>query len=392
MSPPLHRRCLERVTAAVASALADGPVPGAVLGVDTPQGRWLQTVGSGLAEDTVLRLSSLTKPVLAVATLAAAQDGVLSLDDPVDRWLPELAAPRVLRHPGAALDDTVPCEHRTTVEDLLTMRLGTGFAFEQPDSTVAAAAQRARLGWGPPVPTDVPHTPDAWVQELAALPLMEQPGRWWRYGTAFSLLGVLLARAEGRDLPSVLQARVTGPLGMADTGFHVDVTTRHRLVDCLVWPGEGEAGVLDPAQGSAWATPPSFPDGAGGLVGTAGDVLDLGRALVQAGRGRPMPAGPPLLTASAVRQMTTEQVPVAQRTGGGNAAVFLDPDTWGYGVSISSDGAARYGWSGGLGTSWRTYPDHDAVAVVMTQCVPPPTQVMDAFWSTFEQHLGDGGC
>jgi CubicO group peptidase (beta-lactamase class C family) len=258
MTPDSQERCFEQVTVAVEAALAGGPVTGAVLGIDGPHGRWLRTVGSGLTADAVMRLSSLTKPLVAVAALAAAHDGVLSLDDPVDRWVPELAAPRVLRHPGAALGDTVECEHRTTVRDLLTMRLGTGFAFELPDSAVAEAAASARLGWGPPVPTEVPHTPDEWIGAFAALPLMEQPGRWWRYGTAFSLLGVLLARAEGRPLPDVLRARVTEPLGLADTAFQVDPAKTHRLVDCLLWSGEGDAGVLDTARGSAWSEPPRF--------------------------------------------------------------------------------------------------------------------------------------
>jgi CubicO group peptidase (beta-lactamase class C family) len=92
--------------------------------------------------------------------------------------------------------------------------------------------------------------------------------------------------------------------------------------------------------------------------------------------------------------MIREQVPPAQRTGGGNAAMFLDPDTWGYGVGIrtGAGGPARYGWTGGLGTSWHNYPQHDLAAVVMTQCVPPPMDALNAFSATLEQHLGDGGC
>ncbi len=365
---------------AVQAALADTPVPGAVLGLDGPGGRRLLRVGNGPATDTLLRLSSLTKPVLAAATLSAVEDGVLELDAPIDGWLPELGALRVLRHPGAALDDTVPAQHRTTVADLLTMRLGTGFAYEQPDSAVAGAAEQAQLGFGPPVPTGVPHSPDEWIAQLAALPLMEQPGRFWRYGTASSVLGVLLARAEQRPLPDVLHDRVLDPLGMTDTGFSVPAGQRSRLVDCLVWPGHGEPGVLDPALGSAWSQPPTFPDGAGGLLGTVDDVLTFGRALLDVTArpttGRSTGSGRSWLSPASVRAMTTEQVTPEQRTGGGNAGMFLDPDTWGYGVGIRTDRErpARYGWAGGLGTSWYTYPEHDTVAVAVTQCVPPPLE------------------
>lgn len=139
---------------AVQRALADTPVPGAVLGLDGPGGCWLHSVGHGLGADSLLRVSSLTKPIVAAATLSAAQDGVFALADPVDRWLPELATPSVLRQPDSALTDTVTAQHRLRVEDLLTMRLGTGFAYEQPDSAsgpsvttplVCTAALRTRL-------------------------------------------------------------------------------------------------------------------------------------------------------------------------------------------------------------------------------------------------------
>ena len=223
--------------------------------------------------------------MLASATLSAVEDGLLTLDDSIDRWLPEFAAPRVLRTADSELADTIAAQHRLTVEDLLTMRLGTGFDYERADSPVVEAAAQAQLGWGPPVPTAVPHTPDEWVRALAALPLIEQPGQFWRYGAAYSLLGVLLARSSRQDLPQVLHERVLGPLGMHDTGFHADPSQAARLVDCLVWPGSGEPSVLDPATGSAWLQAPSFPDGAGGLLGTVDDVLTFGRALLTADAG-----------------------------------------------------------------------------------------------------------
>jgi CubicO group peptidase (beta-lactamase class C family) len=381
---------LQELGQAVQQALEDTPVSGAVLGVDGPGGRWIRSVGHGLNADALLRLSSLTKPMVAAATLSAAQDGVLALTDPVDRWLPELAAPRVLRQPDSTLSDTVSAQHRLLVEDLLTMRLGTGFAYEQSDSAVARAAEIAQLGWGPPVPTGVPHLPDEWLARLAALPLLEQPGRWWRYGTAYSVLGVLLARAEGRSLPQVLHERVLGPLGMTSTAFHARPEQASRLVDCLIWHGQGDPGVLDPAAGSAWSQPPTFPDGAGGLLGTVEDVLAFGRALLDARAGTPQPGW---LSAQTVRAMTTEQVPAEQRSGGGNAFMFLAPDTWGYGVALRTDdrGPARDGWAGGLGTLWYSYPDHDTVAVAVTQCVPPPMGALNAFFDGLDERLAADG-
>lgn len=388
MEKEFDQVCWQPLVHAVEAELAATPLPGAVLGLDGPAGRFVQPLGDGLGTDTLLRLSSLTKPVLAAATLSAVEDGLLALDDPIDRWLPEFTAPRVLRRADSELADTVAAQHRLTVEDLLTMRLGTGFDYERPDSPVAAAAAEAQLGWGPPIPTAVPHTPDEWVEACADLPLIEQPGRFWRYGAAYSLLGVLLARAARQPLPEVLRERVLGPLGMSDTGFHAEASQAGRLVDCLVWPGFGSPSVLDPAVASAWSQPPTFPDGAGGLLGSVDDVLTFGRALLAADAGGG--GARPWLSPASVRAMTSERVPVEQRTGGGNASMFLDPDSWGYGVCVRMEGRqpARYGWAGGLGTSWYSFPEHDIVAVAVTQCVPPPMPVLDAFFTGLDQHLG----
>ena len=233
----------------------------------------------------------------------------------------------------------------------------------------------------------MPHTPDEWVRALAALPLIEQPGQFWRYGADYSLRGVLLARSSRQDLPQVLHERVLGPLGMHGTGFHADPSQAARLVDCLVWPGSGGPSVLDPAAGSAWLQAPSFPDGAGGLLGIVDDVLTFGRALLTADAGGG--SARPWLSPTSIRAMTSERVPAHQRTGGGNAGMVLDPDSWGFGVGVRTQDRqpARYGWAGGLGTFWYCFPEHDIVAVAVTQCVPPPMPVLDAFFNGLDQHL-----
>ena len=127
------------VPGAVVGVLRDGDVSLQALGSTRPDG------GTPLAVDAVFRISSNTKPLAAALTLVLAEAGTLALTDPVERFVPELAGRRVLRRLDGPLDDTVPAERAVTVHDLLTMRLGFGFAFEADSPAVRAAAEAGEL-------------------------------------------------------------------------------------------------------------------------------------------------------------------------------------------------------------------------------------------------------
>lgn len=327
-----------------------GQVPGAVVGVRRDGEVSLAAAGTAQAGggpamdvDAVVRISSNTKPLAAALALSLAGNGLLALDDPVGRFVPELAGRRVLRRLDGALDDTVPARRPVTIEDLLTMRLGFGFVFEAECPTLSTAAG-AGLGIGPPDPA-VPLTPDAWISRFAELPLLEQPGTVWRYDLAYGVLGVVLTRAGGQPLEQLLRERLLDPLGMVDTGF---VAPPGRLPPCYAVDASGLV-VFDGATDSRWATAPSFPDARGGLVSTAVDLLRFAGALLDGGVG--------VLTPDAVATMTTDHLTPEQRRGP-SAHAFLDGAGWGYGVQVLArehDAAVRmprYGWGRGLGTLW----------------------------------------
>lgn len=250
-----------------------GDVPGAVVGVLRDGQASVEATGTiagvhtPLAGDAVVRISSNTKPMVAALALSLAEDGVLALEDSVERFVPELADRRVLRRLDGPLEETVPAERPVTVEDLLTMQLGFGFAFEA-DSAAVGAAAKAGLGIGPPDPS-VPLSPDAWIANFAKLPLLEQPGTAWRYDLAYAVLGVVLARAGKRPLHELLRIRLFEPLGMTDTAF---VAPPDRLPPCFAASEDGLV-LFDTAAGSRWNAPPAFPDARNGLVSTASDLL-----------------------------------------------------------------------------------------------------------------------
>jgi len=370
--------------------ISSGYMPGAIALISLAEhvqvvlvGRHSRELPGALHRNAIFRISSMTKPVTAVAAMMLIEDGKLHLDAPIDYWLPELAHRRVLKRIDGELHDTVPARRPITVADLLTFRLGWGIVLAAPD-TYPIQKQIAALklvGFGPPDPAS-PIGPDEWLRRLGTLPLMAQPGEQWMYNTGAYVLGVLLARASGRSLPDLLHTRIFEPLGMADTGFFVTPDKRDRLVSAY----RLESGSLvlddDPAS-SAWATPPAFPDGGAGLVSTADDFLAFSQLFLHRGRAN----GRRLLAEASITAMTSNQLSAAQRDGG--AAILGRGRGWGFGMSVvvsrSDEGLPEgaYGWNGGLGTSWIADPNTHKAAVLMTQTMftsPTPPAVHQELW------------
>lgn len=364
MDVALDGKALLRFDERAAAHVGDDTVPGLVALVarhDAVHATVLGSLSIGgppMRRDTLFRISSNSKPVTAVAVLTLVEEGLLELDEPVGRLLPELARPRVLRRMEAPLDDTEPAVRPITVRDLLTFTFGFGMSVEmfmadEPWPVVAAAQERHLGALGPPNP-DEPPDPDTWMAALGSLPLMAQPGERWLYNTGAQVLGVLAARAAGVSFADVLRTRVFAPLGMADTAFWVKDTG--RLATSYQFTSEGMS-VWDPPDGQ-WSRPPRFEDGAAGLLSTADDLLALGRMLLA--------GGSPLLSSHLVAEMTKDQLTTAQRRQAGG---FLSGEGWGFCQAVVVDGERRgaYGWAGGLGTTWLVDPVRDLVVIVMTQ-------------------------
>ena len=229
-----------------------------------------------MGRGTIFRISSMTKPVTAVATMILLEECLLRLDEPVDRLLPELAGRRVLKGIDGPLEDTVPAARPITVRDLLTFCMGFGIIMAEPGSTpLLRAMSGLRLGQGPPDPQEPPGG-DEWIRNLGTLPLVHQPGEGWMYNTGSDVLGVLIARASGRPCEAFLRERVFEPLGMSDTGFSVPGDDSGRLA--TVYRTDPATGGLslydDPATGGLslyddpatgqWSVAPRFASGGAG--------------------------------------------------------------------------------------------------------------------------------
>ncbi|MFE0023914.1 serine hydrolase domain-containing protein [Amycolatopsis sp. NPDC059021] len=332
---------------------------------------------TAMARDSIFRVASITKPIVAAAVLTLIEDSLVALDDPIGKWLPELASPSVVRTPASPVEDVVPATRPITVADLLDFRAGWGFPADFSLPAVRLLFEQVQAD--PRNPASFP-APDEWLAKLARVPLLHQPGEAWLYNTCSDLQGILIARVSGRSLPEYLAERVFEPLGMTDTGFVVPPEKRARFTR-LYAPGD-DGPVPGSAPDDAWHTLPPFPSGGGGLVSTADDWAAFGRMLLGGGSLD----GRRVLSAESVRRMTTDHLSPAQREA---STLFLEGQGWGYGGSVDIAAVdpwnvpGRYGWVGGTGTTAHVIPATGTVAVLLTQLAmtaPTPTPLMREFW------------
>jgi CubicO group peptidase (beta-lactamase class C family) len=320
--------------------------------------------GAPMQRDTIFRIASMSKPILATAALMLVEEATLRLDAPVDPWLPELANRRVLRSLDADLDDTVPADRPITLRDLLTLRLGIG-AVMAPEGTYPVQRAIAEAGIDPGLDGLLPPADD-WMARLGALPLLHQPGERWMYHTGFDVLAVLLERVAGRPLGEFLAERVYAPLGMVDTAFSVPASAIDRLASSYTAGPAGALVLSDPGPGGRFAAPPAF---ASEVVSTVDDYLKFSAMLLGQGRS----GATRLLSRPAVELMTTDQITEAQKAASPFFPGFWDATGWGMGLAVvtrRTDIAAapgRIGWSGGFGTAWFADPHEDLSAVLLAQ-------------------------
>jgi CubicO group peptidase (beta-lactamase class C family) len=364
-----------------------GSLPGFVAAVG--RGRDVEVVvvgaqsfgGAPMREDSLFRIASLTKPMVAAVALTFVADGSIGLDESVGDLLPEIASPVVVRSITGPVDDTVPARRPITVRHLLTSTNGHGFPSDFSAPVVQLLVERVQQG--PPQPQQV-LPPDAWMAALGTIPLLHQPGDGFTYSTAFDILGVLIARLAGRPLPEVMAHRLFDPLAMADTGFAFPSGTRERCT--AYYRNDGDELVEHDGPNGQWSSVPAFASGAGGLVSTAADLLAFQRMLL-ADDGDLLP---PALVAA----MTSDQLTPEIRA---SDTVFLDGQSWGFGGGVDIECnqpwnvLGRYGWVGGTGTCAYVVPADDSVAVLLTQLElggPSGNQVLETFWTAAAHHIG----
>jgi CubicO group peptidase (beta-lactamase class C family) len=382
---PATSRGLRRLLDA---AVTSGNAPGYSALVDSRSGKWTYSTGyrdlearTPMRRDTIFRVASLTKPVVAAAAMMLVDEGRIRLKDPIDRWIPELANRRVVRSLESELDDTVTAARRITVRDLLTLQLGIGALFDAPsDSPLQRTLTSLEIA---PGPSAFPGTEVEFLRRLSSLPLAYQPGERWLYHTGMEVAGILISRVSRQPLSHFIEERMFRPLGMSDTSFWVAGAKSSRLATSYHFAADGRLAKLDQALDGPGTVPPNMESGGGGLFSTVDDFGRFGRMLLDGGEF----AGRKILSRKSVRAMCSDQISDEVKQASRFIPGFWKAYGWGLGMAVSvkadsTSGPGRFGWWGGTGTTFFADPSHSTVAVLMSQRMmtrPDDTEASDAF-------------
>ncbi|QLC25596.1 beta-lactamase family protein [Parasphingopyxis algicola] len=333
-------------------------VPGALIALGTGQDAPTYFADGTVALDsdvavdagTLWRIYSMTKPVTGIATMMLVEDGAIGLDQNIADFLPGFAEPRVLTDPANSLD-TRASSGPITIRHLLTHTAGLGYTIV---TTGPLLAEYQRLGLEPGVimhedPEVVARRPSSlaeFADRLATLPIIADPGTKWSYSVSIDLLGRVIEIASGMAFDAFLQQRLFGPLGMADTFFHIPAEKEGRMTASYTLR-EGEVVQVDPARGSVYAQPPRYPYGGAGLVSSARDydrflTMLLGEGAL--GDVRIMETETARLAMSDLLPPEIDKTAMYYESGfGAGGRVTIEP-------GAAGEGVGTFGWGGAAGT------------------------------------------
>ena len=331
--------------------------------------------GLPVEDDTLWRIFSMTKPITSVAAMMLWEEGRFELKDPVARFLPEFAEPRVFAGGAMAKIVTVPAVEPIRMWHLLTQTSGLTYGFHH-HGAVDEAYRGEGFEWGTPPGMDLAACCRAWAE----LPLLFQPGTEWNYGVSTDVLGRVIEVISGLPLDGFLAARVLEPLGMAETSFHAHEPDHGRLAALYVPDPETGRATRSPASEAA-KHPPDCLSGGGGLVSTAGDYARFTRMLARGGELD----GVRLLGPRTLRLMTANQLPGHADLEAFGRPLFaettFDGVGFGLGFSVVEDPvAARYpssrgefGWGGAASTAFWVDREERMEVQFFTQLLPSST-------------------
>jgi len=315
--------------------------------------------------DHIFRIFSNTKLVTSCAALLLFEEGKFGLDDPIEKYIPQLGNRKVLRPGATSLDDTVPAKSPITIRQLLSHSSGLSYGFFDPGTFIFKALNERGV-----------HNPMTtlaqMVDVLADLPLIYQPGTSWEYSLAIDVVARLVEVISGQNFDKFIQARILDPLGMVDTGFVVPEKDQQRLVayyagaDMMEPMKPGLTRTDNAPFPGAYLRPIARLNGGGGLVSTMPDMVALIRSL--------LPGGKTLLKPETIAQMMTNQLPdgqwirfalMGEQVGKAHTlagGLIVNPTPFDH-----PDAAGELYWGGVAGTQWWISPKHNMAGVMMAQ-------------------------
>jgi CubicO group peptidase (beta-lactamase class C family) len=384
------RAKLERVSDYIRNEIATGKIPGAIMLIQQHgQPVYFENFGVRdvatklpMTADTIFRLYSMSKPITSVAAMMLVEDGKLSLDDPVSKYIPDFADVKVgVEMPNEngkpALDSAI---RPITIEDLLRHTSGLTYGF-YGDGAVRKLYANSGLFEG-----DFDNA--EFAKRIAKLPLAEQPGTRWDYGHSNDVLGRVIEVISGQTLFQFEKQRLLDPLGMTDTAFYVaDAAQQPRIAepmpnDRFAYP---VAGIKDPTLSRRWES------GGAGMVGTIGDYARFAQMLLNGGAF----AGRRYLKSETIALMTSDHI--GPKTNIARDYFYFPGDTSGFGLGFAVRTAVpantswplgEYRWDGIGGTFFFIDPKDDMFVIFMVQTPSQRGRIQLALKTLIYEALG----
>ena len=375
---------LARVAALVDRYVAEGKLAGAQVQVaHRGEVALRHTVGRAdvasdrpLGDDAIYRIYSMTKPITSIALMQLYEQGRVLLEDPVSAYIPEFAEMQVFTGGTPTAPKVRPAQTVMTVKDVLTHASGLtyGFFFQ---NNLDAMYREDGLG-----NFELPdYTLEEGMTRLAAKPLAFDPGTAWNYSMSTDVCGRLVEVISGMGLDEYFAEHITGPLGMADTAFHVPADKVHRFTsNYQLAPGDPLA-TFDSFDTSPYLSPPVFLSGGGGLVGTVDDYQRFVDMLLNGGELD----GRRIIGRKTLEYMTINHLPEGKTLNELGQSLFSEAvmEGMGFGLGFSTlvdparNGAVSSGgefaWGGAASTAFWVDPVEEITCVFMTQLMPSST-------------------
>jgi CubicO group peptidase (beta-lactamase class C family) len=321
-----------------------------------------------MTKDVIFRDYSMTKPVTGVAMMILYEQGKWLPSDPIAKFIPEFAHLKVFK--GMDVDGKailVDPEHQPTMRELMSHTSGFTYGFFG-NTPVDQMYRDAHL-------LDSKNLQE-FIEKLAKLPLLYQPGKGWTYSISMDVEGYIVEKLSGQTLPEFMGENIFKPLSMKDSGFYVPADKRDRFAAVYTTGPNGElVSATSSSSGRAtdYATDPTMPSGGGGMVSTAADYYRFAQMLLNGGQLD----GQRILAPATVKLMTSNHVPTELLTGqfgigsqvmrpglgyGYNCAVVFDPPE-----ANLPEGKGTFYWDGAAGTWFWVDPTNDLVFIGMIQ-------------------------
>jgi CubicO group peptidase (beta-lactamase class C family) len=320
-----------------------------------------------LAQDSIFRIYSMTKPISSVALMMLYEEALFNLTDPVSQFLPAFNKVKVMGSDGELQEPHRPI----SIQDLLRHTAGLSYGGHlDSGSPVDDLYDKADL-------FNPNNTLAEFSARVADLPLMYHPGEKWHYSVATDIVGYLVEVLADRPLADFMHEKIIDPLGMVDTAFYIDPTKLNRFCTLYGITKDSDFGVLDLPASSEYLPPVSLHSGGSGLVSTTSDYLQFARCVLNKGELD----GTRLLGSRTVDFMTCNHLPKDLLPIAFEGAEPMLGMGFGLGFGVMLD-AAQSGVMGSVGDqSWGGYaetyfwidPQEELIALLMSQYLPSQT-------------------